>query len=710
MEQRLALNLTEDIVFDLWAQGKKQVEVSYNEVSDPPGWFFGEITAYFHPPQDDSKPVEPSFKSNFLNPEIKVEPVDILELKETGEDRPDWLKRSVSLKEGVDLEKYFGSDLTEQKAQIRLTLTVTPEGRKPYESSVTYQICPTVELVVRQYDQESGSLLQEREYNGINLAPQEFLADAKDFLDLAVYYRRTDWPSDSTRNVSFGKIDKLDLRGSNSLEYQLGVKDEAFWQMEGVDGLWETYVSSKKPLLATAARQSTGLQLYAEGQLSNAPAHYRYKSKDLDLSIRGHNLDQALKPLYLHIGLWVVPGSERGTSLAGAVGFVQCQNGKLQLPGEKIPLELSTVVKMPDVVVDDLGFLTEDGGLENLSLTSEPLSSLVSLGSLHPSIALPDWLSVWKLRYRGLRWSNISKGQFVVCCRIQGAEECVAFRINVRENMAEMVADLDANSEALDLTNKEWQKYSLTGTLGMFLARRECRGFLYNARKDIVDVYCALKGIPVPEEYEHYVCGAYSLRLARYMVRRRNGTANPKTALKMNGIEACQYRHSGLHDWFGFHLSGTKPDKEPIFIDPWWTQEWNIEEVKDNYGFKMQAARLTAVLTLLVTYAILLGYFMVWFIRAGLAGVGKIFPLELSLAEIRMILNELLKRWGWQMAIILNDLANWILQSPRGDPTLFDDDLNYARYTGIDLFTNYRDDLLQITPVPGQKVETWPKA
>jgi hypothetical protein len=113
LEESLALELVPDLVLGVWAQGKKQADVIYNDRTDPTGWFFGGITVYFHTPLDENKPITPGFKSDIGNPEIFVEPADILELRDYGEERPGWYTGDVSLRSGEDLEKYFGEDLTE---------------------------------------------------------------------------------------------------------------------------------------------------------------------------------------------------------------------------------------------------------------------------------------------------------------------------------------------------------------------------------------------------------------------------------------------------------------------------------------------------------------------------------------------------------------------------------------------------------------------
>jgi hypothetical protein len=247
----------------------------------------------------------------------------------------------------------------------------------------------------------------------------------------------------------------------------------------------------------------------------------------------------------------------------------------------------------------------------------------------------------------------------------------------------------------------------------MFLARRECRGALYNIRAEFVRAYSSYKGLPEPPFYTRYVCGQYSKRLRDYLIGRRNGTAKPETALAMNGFEGCQYVIEGAHDWFGFHLSGTSVEEEPIFIDPWWTQEWNIAEIKDNYGFKMQAARTTAVSALLAAEFVLLCYFIRWFIKEAIvwwrARGGTMLVFELDLSALRALLMESVQRWIWNSMIVTGGLTTWYLEAPpNSDTALFDSEYNYSHYTELELFTRYRDDLLRTSPAPAQTVESWP--
>jgi hypothetical protein len=295
-----------------------------------------------------------------------------------------------------------------------------------------------------------------------------------------------------------------------------------------------------------------------------------------------------------------------------------------------------------------------------------------------------------------------------VCCRVQDADEAVAFTINVGENLKAMVADLDASAQALDLTNPEWQTSFKMGMVAAF-TRRECLGAIYNIRAILVSAYCLTRNLPVDPSYERYTCGAYSLRLRRHLIGRRNGTRDPDTALKMNGFEGCQYvmgssSGAGVHDWFGFHLSGTSTTEEPIFIDPWWIQRWDIEEVKDNYGFRMQAARTNLVVALLLSQLYLCWRFVkLCFYRTDVIVTG------LTWAEVRVILMELAKRWGWEAAMALGNLSAWALQTPTDrDPQLFDDRLDYARFSETNLFDQYRGALPQKPPGPALTVVRWP--
>ena len=714
LESRLVLNVNTDLEFDAYANGRENYDVLYSETSDPPGWFFGEITAFFHTPGEPDKLVVPPFRSNIHQPEVTVDPVDILQVIPDPPTREGWFTGMVYLRPGADLEQHFGRDLLENGAKITLTLTVTDDTGHPHPASVVYQICPTVELVVRQcgpdgtpfsktWSESSGQTVPARTDDCLDLRSGEFVADGEDELRAVMYYRRTDWLDTSDRTVSFGSVLAVELEGPAAGDYQVG-KDGGFQDVPGRDAAWMTDVSSRRPLLDDGARRDETLTMRVRGGLQMAPPHYRAKNRSAETGQDVAELE--LKPLHPYVALWVVPGQKRGTSTACAAVWVCGSDGSPQAMLETVKkLELDTVGTEATLGVEEVDRLVKTEGLRRDDF-----------------VPIPAWCKVWRLYYGGLTWANL-KGPaavFTVYGRLKDADEAVSFTVNVRENMRDMVADLDANADALDLTNHEWQRYHLTGLLGRLLVRNECRGFLYNARELIVQAESGVTGLPVSSSFTRYTCAAYSKRLAEHLVGRRNGRRDPETALRMNGFEGCQYalmlparlvfgadQDQGVHDWFGFHLSGGNLVEDPIFIDPWWRQEWNVEECSDDYGFNVQAGKIMAVLALLTAKVMLVGKLLHWIIKAAQLGEGLI---HIPSAELVMAAAKgIAVRWGWALAYLTSNIATWHLQTVNKTGQQLDEDFNYARYLELDLFTRYKDDLLKNSPLPAPRVVKWPK-
>lgn len=588
-----------------------------------------------------------------------------------------------SLKPGVDLDAVFGPDLkTHHDGVVRVTIEVQDEKGRPHQDSVEFQFVPKLRLMACTFDPDAGAPAK-RQCCGMELEDLEVVADGKDELPVALFFVRTDQEL---------------VAGQEFRSAQTGIAiDDVQWGSEQrilaepvksprptPEGVSVYLVKAPKPVMAREEHFAKPCILTVT-PARNGEEPREFESTPLEIRV---------KPLLPYIKLWIIPGQERGTSMAGAASLLMDETRNLRTAEFNEPLQVHVVSQGPTLEV------------------SETRHFIVT-GQTRPSrAAVPEWLSAWKLTYRGLKWSTKDQGLFTVYCRLPGADEGVTFRININENMARMVRDLDAHAHSaeLDLTNREWQSYSGMGTAGMLLARRECRGVVYNARELVVSTYCAQQNIPVDPRFRQYVCGAYSHRLRRYLIGRRNGAKDPYTALTMNGFEGCQYVVPTLHDWFGFHLSGTATTDEPLFIDPWWTQEWKIEEVKDNFGFKMQAALFSAVLTLLVAQLVLLACLVWWLIGAAWAGFGIVHPLKLGLPQIRIILYDLVvKKWYWQLGFIMGNLGTWYLQTPCCDDTeLFDDQFNYARYSELALFEGYRNDLLRASPPERLSLAPWP--
>jgi hypothetical protein len=113
-------------------------------------------------------------------------------------------------------------------------------------------------------------------------------------------------------------------------------------------------------------------------------------------------------------------------------------------------------------------------------------------------------------------------------------------------------------------------------------------------------------------------------RIINWIAHRRDDTDDSaiETSMTMNGIEYNTYQIWPIHVFAGIHLSGSGPDDDPRFIDPWWTQEWRFDKYAIPEGlltWRWELLYLAAV----PAYLIALAYLVV---RVGmyLAQVGVI--------------------------------------------------------------------------------------
>jgi hypothetical protein len=330
--------------------------------------------------------------------------------------------------------------------------------------------------------------------------------------------------------------------------------------------------------------------------------------------------------------------------------------------------------------------------------------------------------------------------------------EVDTFELNIKENLDRMISTFMVDKDSLDLNNKEFTE-NLIGLELLALLRAEVRGPWYNLRNMAVTAFTfGQYQMDADHPWERYTCSSYSLRLLRYFLKRRHGTIDPEIALWMNGIEFCSYGiyvrgFGGAHSWMGFHLSGTKFDEEPIFMDPWWRQEWDDQACTDDYGYKKQNAKAIAVSALVIAEVALIAYYawpyiksacqyayteiptlrtVVDYIKNLFLGKGKL-PIPTKPSALATKGKELLDKGKellikgkelldkippWAEKAILGGTA-WIMTPIQPNPELgglFKDDINeYYGYHEIDLFENYRNKLIT-NPSPSlpAKVATWP--
>ena len=187
-----------------------------------------------------------------------------------------------------------------------------------------------------------------------------------------------------------------------------------------------------------------------------------------------------------------------------------------------------------------------------------------------------------ELTYSGMTWDNLAEAQFKVSCRLQSRHgnqgEATFARIDVRQNMHEMLMALGAAQESLRLTNP-----NRTDRYGEWILPNSLRGPAYN-------LYNLICGGP-----DEFTCGNLADRIFGWWAARRfgeHGHGRPEKTACMNGIEIAKYTLAPIHVFAGCYPSGGRIENDPWFMDPWWRQEWGDHTLLD---WKREFALLSAV-------------------------------------------------------------------------------------------------------------------
>jgi hypothetical protein len=597
VSQMETLRLEPDTEFELCASldGHDEAQIFFKKESAPGSWEFTDITLSLRKPGQTAQG-----KARFsCTAPVLTDPFNILKFETVrASDQPSWTVK-VSLRDGTDLDVNPGTEWLETSGLIEVAARVEQDGgdRKAFDGKVTYRLRPRLELVLcdaaGEPDDPEGHTY---EAAGIDFAPLEFAADGVDALGVNVWVCRTDIRSDDwLRDDRSSYVTLSEPRFS-------GPSDDDFCcKVVPPDparrGPVLLHIQSRKPCLYTtvrAKRQALILPLKASLK-PDAPPNYLRENL---------SLDGRLNPRYVYLKLWVVPGKKRGTSVAGVyAGLPKPGQGKLE------PLLNANV---------ELNVVSREG--------------LLGLGDDAMKLVDSEGRQSWELVYKGLSRTNLGS-EIKVRCRLKDADQAVFFKINVKQNGAELFAALNEASDSLQLTNPEWEgastpmaaespKWDRTGSGAYWvdaIIPDKCRGPVYNLRNCFGPPF--LKGAP-PREWSTWLCGEYSERIINWLLSRRHGKQDPQTALRMNGLEVSQYAVAGVHDWCGVHLSGVGASDDPIFIDPWWTQTWGEESV--GYGWHQQEIRL------IFAHAYVLSPHLALIVRALLIRAGiKILPQAL---------------------------------------------------------------------------------
>ncbi len=664
-----------DLELSAFVSGKEKATVNWATPSvEKAGWSIPNIVYFLHRPGEET-PV----KVECSAPTSQVDPPGALILGNAFRN-PNYV---AEIPVQVD-PSFQPENLTDRVVKVTLSVTeIGGEGRT-FTDSVEYEFKLSPELVA--YGSESSGfycakrLYRDDPENRFEMEELEFVADGQDELTIAAGYRFNHWPNPpepgDNRFSDQGKVASYNLKGNDADQFICTAENAG-------DGMMLIRIKAKAPLLYKEKRANPILTLSLEGE-----------PEDKTLDVGKNRIELALKPDFLLLKLWIVPGRERGTSIAGVTTPLIVQRDQtLIAPTPDYELELA---------VDCSGAgpsLTVDSEIDEF-LTSER-------GLIRDRIRTPDWLRAWKLRYSGLNWSSLNNAMFTVKCRIDNSEEASAFHINVKQNGAELMAALDRASGKLNLTNTYWERSYLPFLADVFI-KKQCRGPLYNLISSVCKLWYDqnISGRSLPEAWTDYTCGSYSVRIRDWIGDRRHGKSEPKTALAMNGIEFCQYTLPAVHDWAGIHLSGIKVNEEPIFIDPWYEQEWNENATGSRFGFKMQAAKLLATHTLLFSqFLVLVG--IIYKIILALV-VGEQFIVVPRLWQIKDILAYVWKDRVWPALGLLSTSGSYFgMGADTRHNIQYDDQYNYINYFEIKLFNEYLEDLKNRKPLPTINVIPW---
>ena len=379
-----------------------------------------------------------------------------------------------------------------------------------------------------------------REYSSIKLEEVEFVADNDDMLKFTACVRRKNTEPEQLNATAKIEV-KLDPEDP---EYEL--RTEPADQPGKIRGT----LRSAKPLFYVAERAKKTFKLKFEitQDLGNG------QEKKLE------PIEKPVKPRLLYTKLWVVPGAKPGTSEAGAIVCLD-SDATRPVAGQLVEFEVAN----------------EAGGAPQLRESGVYSGATNEKGT-----------AARELTYSGMTWDNLAEAQFKVSCRLRSRHgnqgEATFARINVRQNMHEMLMALGAAQESLRLTNP-----NRTDRYGDWILPNSLRGPAYNL------YHLTCRG---PDEF---TCGNIADRIFEWWAARRfgeHGLGRPEKTACMNGIEIAKYTLAPIHVFAGCYPSGGHIVNDPWFMDPWWRQEWGDHTLLD---WKREFALLSAAVLFLAS-------------------------------------------------------------------------------------------------------------
>jgi hypothetical protein len=400
-------------------------------------WLAPELVACFRDPVQET-PVRVGFYYGFPDPPLTFEP-DILEVKE-GYSSDDGLTYNFKLnvRDEIDLETYFGEDLTDDNGRVTVKVVVKDEKGKEYTAKTALQVSPQLRLVAYSYNQNVKTRGQRASpYEGLELDDMEFIADGIDKLPLVLFFIRSDKEVSTGREaeavMDIVDVQKIDWITTASFE-------EPAVNAANTGGGFFAYDLNSSGLIALDKDTVNGeycLEVDARIR-AGGPKNY---------SFEGNSLRFAVKPQFILLRLWVVPGYKRSTS--EAIAYAKLLPCHKPFTGLKLTLETSggggAVLNMSD-------------GHEKVTQIKDPPPG----GKIR--FEMVKGTARWILTYSGLTWSNLPQAQFQVTCKGPSDKfgDCVTASdsFDVNANVLNMLSDLLSDSDIQAKLNNPYFKDS----------------------------------------------------------------------------------------------------------------------------------------------------------------------------------------------------------------------------------------------------------
>ena len=138
-------------------------------------------------------PIKVGFYYGFTDPPLTFKP-DILEVKEGySSDEGLTYNFKLNVKDDIDLETFFGEDLTEDDGRVMVDVVVKDESGKEYAAKTELQLHPQLKMIAYSYNKNVKTRGQRATpYEGLELDELEFIADGIDKLPLVIFFIRSD--------------------------------------------------------------------------------------------------------------------------------------------------------------------------------------------------------------------------------------------------------------------------------------------------------------------------------------------------------------------------------------------------------------------------------------------------------------------------------------------------------------------------------------